>query len=427
MPFTWNDVIWIINYPTEMLLAFLVFFIPLRKKKHGWLFASLCFILIVAIAFLRKFLPYNGGYWDIFYYLLVIVLIYLACHFSMEHESWITSLFLAAMVVAVQHLSYKITDGVALLIDPGILRSKLSFPIGYGIQIATEAIFYFLVIRKYPDDIQAENSTANIVGLFILLISGVVINIITYDLFFMDIENGRLISFFVNLLEILTTVLIILFLNTSAISTRVKEENAMLKMISEKERERYELAKITIDEINIKYHDLKHALKKHDLDEGEEKEIKETLTNYKSIVQTSNRGLNVVIYEYQLKCISKDIELICLLDGDTLSFMKSHHVYSLLSNLLDNSIEAVEKLDKDKRRINLKINKAGNNTFIALSNYVEKPVEIHGHFSPTTKKDHTKHGYGMRSIEQIVRRYDGEMSIENKGHQFVTKIMLPSE
>ena len=199
MPFTWNDVIWIINYPTEMLLAFLVFFIPLRKKKHGWLFASLCFIAIVAIAFLRKFLPYNGGYWDIFYYLLVIVLIYLACHFSMEHESWITSLFLAAMVVAVQHLSYKITDGVALLIDPGILRSKLSFPIGYGIQIATEAIFYFLVIRKYPDDIQAENSTANIVGLFILLISGVVINIITYDLFFMDIENGRLISFFVNL------------------------------------------------------------------------------------------------------------------------------------------------------------------------------------------------------------------------------------
>ena len=107
--------------------------------------------------------------------------------------------------------------------------------------------------------------------------------------------------------------------------------------------------------------------------------------------------------------------------------MKSHHVYSLLSNLLDNSIEAVEKLDKDKRRINLKINKAGSNTFIALSNYVEKPVEIHGHFSPTTKKDHTKHGYGMRSIEQIVRRYDGEMSIENKGHQFVTKIMLPSE
>ena len=84
MPFTWNDVIWIINYPTEMLLAFLVFFIPLRKKKHGWLFASLCFIAIVAIAFLRKFLPYNGGYWDIFYYLLVIVLIYLACHFSME-------------------------------------------------------------------------------------------------------------------------------------------------------------------------------------------------------------------------------------------------------------------------------------------------------------------------------------------------------
>lgn len=427
MPFTWNDVIWIINYPMEMLLAFLVFFIPLKKKKHGWLFASLCFLGIVAVAFLRKFLPYNGGYWDIFYYLLVIGIVYLACLFSIEQESWITSLFLAAMVVAVQHLSYKITDGVVLLINPNILKSKLSFPIGYSIQLATEAIFYFLVIRKYPDDIRAENSTANIVGLFILLISGVVINIITYDLFFMDIENGKLISFFVNFLEILTTLLIILFLHASAISTRVKEENAMLKMISEKERERYELAKITIDEINIKYHDLKHALKRHDLDEGEEKEIKETLTNYKSIVQTSNRGLNVVIYEYQLKCISKDIELICLLDGDTLSFMKSHHVYSLLSNLIDNSIEAVEHLSKDKRRIHLKINKVGSNTIISLSNYVDKPVDIHGHLLPTTKKDHAKHGYGMRSVEAIVERYDGEMTIENKNQQFITKIMLPSE
>jgi len=427
MPFTWNDVIWIINYPMEMLLAFLLFFIPLKKKKYGWLFTALFFSLIVAVAFLRKLLPYNGGYWDIFFYLLVIAIIYLACHFTIQQESWITSLFLAAMVVAVQHLSYKIADGVILLIDPNILKTHLSFPIGYGVQFATEAVFYFTVIRNYPEDIRAENSTANIIGLFILLISGVVINIITYDLFFMDFEKGRLISFFVNLLEILTTLLIMLFLHTSAISTRIKEENAMLKLISEKEKERYELAKITIDEINIKYHDLKHALKRQDLDEGMEKEIKETLTNYKSIVQTSNRGLNVVIYEYQLKCISKDIELICLLDGDTLSFMKSHHVYSLLSNLIDNSIEAVEHLSKDKRRIHLKINKVGSNTIISLSNYVAKPVDIHGHLVPTTKKDHAKHGYGMRSIEQIVRRYDGEMSIENKGHQFVTKIMLPSE
>ena len=411
----------------EMLLAFLLFFIPLKKKRHGWLYLTLSFLLIVLIAFLRKFIPGNGGYWDIFFYLTVIAIIYLACHFTIKQESWITSLFLAAMVVAVQHLSYKISDGIILLIDPAIFKSKLSFPIGYGVQIATEAVFYFAIIRKYPEDIKAENSTANIVGLFILLISGVVINIITYDLFFMDIEKGRLISFFVNLLEILTTLLIVLFLHASAISTRIKEENAMLKLISEKEKERYELAKITIDEINIKYHDLKHALKRHDLDEEEEKEIKETLTNYKSIVQTSNRGLNVVIYEYQLKCISKDIELICLLDGDTLSFMKPHHVYSLLSNLIDNSIEAVEGLDKDKRRVHLKINKVGSNTIITISNYVKNPIEVHGYVAPTTKKDRTKHGYGMRSIEQIVKRYDGEMSIESKAHQFITKIMLPSE
>ena len=107
--------------------------------------------------------------------------------------------------------------------------------------------------------------------------------------------------------------------------------------------------------------------------------------------------------------------------------MKSHHVYSLLSNLIDNSIEAVEHLPKEHRRIHLNIKKVGGYTIITLSNYTEKPVELHGFTAPTTKMDKSKHGYGMRSIHQVVEKYDGEMTLENKGHSFITKIMVPCE
>ena len=107
--------------------------------------------------------------------------------------------------------------------------------------------------------------------------------------------------------------------------------------------------------------------------------------------------------------------------------MKSHHVYSLLSNLIDNSIEAVEKLDKEHRRIFLKINRVGGYTIISVSNYTNKPVEVHGLLAKTTKKDAKMHGYGMRSIKQVVERYDGEMSLENKDGTFITKIMIPNE
>ena len=427
MPFNINDIIWIANYPSEVLFAFLAFFIPLKKKKHAWWFFLGFFALIYILAFARKLLPWNGGYYDIPFYLIVIAIVYLTCHFTIGTGSWTSSLFLAALVIALQHLSYKIADGIMIAIDPALMRTRWSFLYVYSVQAITEAGFYFAIIRKLPTEIEADNYRANIIGLTLLLVSGVIINIFTYDLFFMDIPNGKLISFSVNLLEIIIALLIVMFLYASAIKTKVQEENAMLKVISEKERERYELAKITIDEINIKYHDLKHALKRHDLDEGEEKEIKETLTNYKSIIQTSNRGLNVVIYEYQLKCISKDIELNALIDGDPLNFMKSHHVYSLLSNLIDNCIEAVEHLEKAHRRIYLKINKVGGYTIINVSNYTEKPVDIESGTVETTKKDHTRHGFGMRSIKQVVDKYDGEMSIENKGHSFVTKIIVPCE
>lgn len=427
MKFEWNDALWVFNYPTQMLLAALLFFVPLKKAKKGIYFFVASIVSIYLLALVRHFIPNHDGVWSIPYYFLIFAVIYLGCRFSFANVTWTSSLFLAAMIIAMQHLSHKIADELYILIDINLVNTRWMFLIDYVTQLLVEVLFYFFYVKRVPEKIQAENSRANIIGVSLLLVFSVVINTYTYPLFFMDIPNGKLISALVNLSEIVITLLIIAFLYTSAITKRVQEENAMLKVISSKERERYELAKITIDEINIKYHDLKHALKKGNLDEGEEKEIKETLTNYKTIVQTSNRGLNVVIYEYQLKCISKDIELNALIDGDPLNFMKSHHVYSLLSNLIDNSIEAVEKLDKEHRRIFLKINRVGGYTIIIVSNYTNKPVEVHGLLAKTTKKDAKMHGYGMRSIKQVVERYDGEMSLENKDGTFITKIMIPNE
>ena len=198
--------------------------------------------------------------------------------------------------------------------------------------------------------------------------------------------------------------------------------------MASKEKERYELAKITIDEINIKYHDLKHMLQNNTTNINDEdlKEIKETITNYKAIIQTSNQGLNIVVYESQLKCINLGIDLNVLIDGDVFKDFKPHHIYSLLSNLLDNAIEAVDEIkDKDKRRISLKIKNVRESIVVSLENYYSrKPIFLNGR-PLTSKKDSSKHGYGYMSIKRIVDKYDGVLDYSFKDDKFVVTILFP--
>lgn len=293
--------------------------------------------------------------------------------------------------------------------------------------IPVYAIAYFFFIRRLNKNVLASENLNSIIGILLLMITSIFINYFTYDIFFIDAPNIKSMSFLINFSGLITVVLIIIFLYESALSNYMKRENDLLSLIDSKDKERYELAKITIDEINIKYHDLKHMLKDERLDENEAKEIKETVTNYKTIIDTTNRGLNVAVYESQLKCISKTIDLSVLIDGQPIDFMKSHHVYSMLSNLLDNSIEAVENNKEEEKRIFLKIYKKQSNAIICLSNPCKKDVKFENALPITSKADKSKHGYGLRSVLKIVDYYDGNMTIACENGIFSVQIIIPTK
>ena len=82
-------------------------------------------------------------------------------------------------------------------------------------------------------------------------------------------------------------------------------------------------------------------------------------------------------------------------------------IISLFGNLLDNALEACEKINDKKRWIKIKIKKKNLLLYIEIANALEEmPKQIQKEFV-SNKKDNGLHGYGMKNIQDIVKKYDG--------------------
>lgn len=95
----------------------------------------------------------------------------------------------------------------------------------------------------------------------------------------------------------------------------------------------------------------------------------------------------------------------------------------LIGNALDNAIEATANLDeKTIRVINLNIISSGDMLSIEVSNPTNNNIDIKN--LKTTKKDKHLHGYGLKGIETITNKYNGNLSICHKNNTFILSSIL---
>lgn len=119
-------------------------------------------------------------------------------------------------------------------------------------------------------------------------------------------------------------------------------------------------------------------------------------------------------------------------------------VCALYANAADNAIEACLKLEEEKRTITIKGSARKGLFCLKVSNPV--PHAAHdpkcpdlgasgsqkqfnplksGHLPPTTKEDKANHGFGLKSIEEIVARYHGRMELNTEDGIFSLFLYIP--
>lgn len=211
----------------------------------------------------------------------------------------------------------------------------------------------------------------------------------------------------------------------------IKQELETMNLIWQKEKEQYKLSKENIDLINQKCHDLKHqihAIRNSGNEDIEQylSEMEESVSIYEAIVKTGNEALDTILTEKSLYCKDRGITVSCVADGSQMGFINTVDLYAILGNALDNAIEAVEKLTiKEMRQIDVLIYRQHQFLAINVMNPMQDKLVYEDELPVTTKGNKDYHGYGLKSINYIVKRYDGCMNISEENGCFSLMILIP--
>lgn len=212
-----------------------------------------------------------------------------------------------------------------------------------------------------------------------------------------------------------------------------KQENEILRQLEKEKAWQYEFSKDNIDLINQKCHDLKYQINALKLAEGSAREtmfedIGKAVQFYDAVIRTNNQVLDTILTEKSLICSKYDIRLSCNIKSKYLDKMEVIDLYTMLGNALDNAIGCVKKYeDRQKRVISLSIKEKEQMLHFFIDNYFEGELEIREGFPVSTKKDKRYHGFGIKSINMLAKRYGGDSRVSIKNNTFSLHVMIPKE
>lgn len=209
----------------------------------------------------------------------------------------------------------------------------------------------------------------------------------------------------------------------------LEKEQLALQALERQKEEQYRFSQELIDSINIKSHDLKKQINylRNEKSGREDllNEIENITDQFDSNIQTHNEALTAILSEKSLVCSANGIPFTCMADGEGIGFMRDLDIYTLFANLIDNAIEASIALPEENRSIELVVRRQFDFLSIHLSNYFNGEVFEQDGELLTLKEDRKNHGFGSKSIRQIVGNYDGTYSYKTDDGIFTVNILIP--
>ena len=249
-----------------------------------------------------------------------------------------------------------------------------------------------------------------------------------------DTGGKRMGVLLVNVIQIGIAVAIHQLLKQLGRQQKLKEENDILSMqIYEQE---YRLRQT--EELYHATRKMRHDMKRYFttylelLEAGKTdmviEELRQTLRTRlpeKQVVYTSNQVINAVINDKLCCCQEKDIVFDIQITNDIPDNSGMDDAI-ILSNLLDNAIEAEEKVQEvAKRKISLKIFCYKGMLNLIVRNYIQESVLERNPSLRTTKRNKWYHGLGIDSVREMVKGQKGELDFAEEDSYFVAHIMLP--
>lgn len=297
-----------------------------------------------------------------------------------------------------------------------------NFTIMLALGIVSKLLYLVIVflaahIFKLQSNNQNESNLTSILGIM-PVVSVFIVVTVTYIGMTSELESMTELMATISMLALLIVNLAVLILY-GRIQT-IAAENAALsisKAQDEANADYYILLRDQYDSQQIMIHDIRKHLGfiRDMLEIGNSVEAEhyiedlEAMPSLKRTVKLCDDPLlNVILSRYISWAQDLGIDFHCDIKSSDFSFMDATSITALFSNLLSNAVESAQKSEEKKVELSIVKNFEEEYIMISLENSCDTAPEtdINGNFK-TTKADLRCHGYGLKSIERVIQKYNG--------------------
>ena len=152
--------------------------------------------------------------------------------------------------------------------------------------------------------------------------------------------------------------------------------------------------------------------------------LEEDLDNINQLVESGNVNLDAVLNSKISLALNNGIDVEYKATCPPTLTVSDIDLCALLGNLIDNAVEACEKMKEDEKQyIRLYIGILKKQLYISITNSTNEVVRKMDNQYITNKRGN--HGQGLKRINLIVEKYGGYINRQNEPGVFITEIMLP--
>lgn len=354
---------------------------------------------------------------------------------------------------------------ISLCYDSAIRRKFIASFECCLIMFASEVIVSAITKSAYIEPFQ-KYEYENIIGLFlsrmmiffVVLLIGKVINLrknkeqpywlcltsltvpiltVSIEMIFMTTSGTTTRLVVVSMILLFAVNIMVLFLFNS-LSTFYKRSLNLAKL--EQEREYYQnqcvLMQKATEDIRSFQHDISnHFMIIEDLLRNEKEKdafsyIVELVNSEKTIPvvysDTGNIAVDSIINYKLCKAVLNDIDVTVDIIIPKELPVEIIDLSTILTNLLDNALQALQQL-KDNKKLNIKLTYKKGMLLIRIQNTYNGIVKYENGELITTKENSDEHGYGMRNVKAAAAKYDGVCQITHEDNIFQSEVLLYME
>ena len=271
---------------------------------------------------------------------------------------------------------------------------------------------------------------------FIVLLSLNIISLVISlsMLYFDQMERQtRIITcIFIGCAVLILSITLFYFFQRSKRIDEYEKEKEILECRLNVQAESFEEIKNMQENLRLIWHDIKNHMDcmKHMADMNSEQtleymsEFQKRMEKFSPLNDLGNDVVDAILYSKSMKAEAEGIYLDISMNISRKLKINPIDMCSILSNVLDNAIEATKLADKDKV---IKLSAIQNYRFVLITIVnptIEKPrIDRKGNFI-TSKKDRKIHGLGMKSVQAVLDKYMGNINSRYENGHFYLNILL---